>query len=170
MTASLAAAHASYRGATAEPGEHTAGCQGLDPSAAEIARLRAELDTYKRWVVRAADVCERAARGELEKRLLSIDVGGDLGRLLHGINDTLDVTDAFVREAGVSLRRASEGDFHRKIVPNGLLGAFRHAADAINDASREMARKTAELVAAKESRQENPPVVMPSGESRVRCR
>ena len=152
MTASPAATNVSFRGATAEHAERSHDRAAADSSAAEIARLRAELDTYKRWVARAADVCERAARGDLEKRLLSIDAGGDLGRLLHGINDTLDVTDAFVREAGVSLRRASEGDFHRKILPNGLLGAFRHAADAINDASRALARKTAELAAAKESR------------------
>src|SRR4051812_7515521 len=47
----------------------------------------------------ASAVCVQASRGELEARILGSRDGGDLGRLQKGINDMLDIVDAYVRES-----------------------------------------------------------------------
>ncbi|MFK7778182.1 MAG: hypothetical protein QM501_08685, partial [Gimesia sp.] len=39
---------------------------------------RAELESYRYWIKNLADVCEAASRGDLEARLLHIDIDGDL--------------------------------------------------------------------------------------------
>ena len=104
------------------------------------------------WIRRAAEVCQAAARGDLEPRLLRIDAEGDLAELLHGINHLLDLTDAFVREATKALEFASEGKFFRRVLPEGMLGSFRRAARSINDATQTMERKTRELREAEQRR------------------
>lgn len=106
------------------------------------------------WIQQAAAVCRSAARGDLEQRLLNVDVDGDLGDLLHAINHLLDMTDAFVREATASLEYASEGKFFRRVLPEGMLGSFRRAAGSINSATRAMDEKTQELKAAEARRAE----------------
>ncbi|MGA7118634.1 MAG: hypothetical protein WBY94_00980, partial [Polyangiaceae bacterium] len=92
----------------------------------------------REWMKKAADVCEQAARGNLEARLLGCSAGGDVGRMVHGINHLLDVTDAFVREAKASLDYASQGKFFRRVLLRGLPGTFRQGAQLINAASRKM--------------------------------
>lgn len=94
------------------------------------------------WIRRAADVCEQAARGNLEMRLLHVDATGDLARMIHSINGLLDYTDAFVRESRAALNAAAHGKFFRRVLLRGLTGSLRHAARVINDASAEMERKS----------------------------
>lgn len=96
--------------------------------------------SVEHWIQQAADVCRAAARGDLEKRLLGIDVEGDQGELLHAINHLLDMTDAFVREATASLDYASKGKFFRRVLPQGMLGSFRRASGSINAATEMMQR------------------------------
>src|SRR5262249_25130100 len=99
----------------------------------------ADVASYRHWIARAADVCERAARGDLEARLLRVPLGGDLGRMLLGINHLLDMTDAFVRESQAALQHAAEGKFFRLVVLRGMLGSFRQASRAGNSATEAMA-------------------------------
>jgi methyl-accepting chemotaxis protein len=106
------------------------------------------------WIREAARVCEAAAAGDLEQRLLHVDVEGELAQLLHGINHLLDLSDAFVREASASLQFASEGKFFRRVVQTGLLGAYGRGAECINAATQQMDVKTRELKAAQERRAE----------------
>jgi methyl-accepting chemotaxis protein len=110
-------------------------------------------DDYRAWVRRAAQVCEAAARGDLEPRLLHAPVDGDLGRLLHSINHLLDMTDAFVRESGACLHSAAEGRFFRRIVLRGLLGSFRQSAQLANSATARMAKQTGALADLEHRRQ-----------------
>lgn len=102
-------------------------------------------EEFDAWVREAAAVCRAAARGDLERRLLRINVDGDLGELLHAINHLLDMTDAFVREATASLEYASQGKFFRRVLLNGMLGSIRRAAQSINGATQQMDTKTREL-------------------------
>jgi hypothetical protein len=111
----------------------------------EITSLQAELELCRTWLAKAAPICERAARGDLEGRILGCNAGGDLGRMMHSINHLLDLTDAFVREAGASLEYASRGKFFRRVLLRGMLGSFRHASQLINHATEEMARQSAAL-------------------------
>ena len=75
-----------------------------------------ELDNIHNWIRQAADVCEQAAKGNLEARLLNVDVEGDLARMIYGINSLLDNTDAFIREAKASLDHAAKGKFFSSFV------------------------------------------------------
>ncbi|MBK7859252.1 MAG: methyl-accepting chemotaxis protein [Archangiaceae bacterium] len=98
-----------------------------------------ELQMYRAWFAQIADVCHAAGAGDLEKRLMGIDnLQGDLARAVLGINRMLDVTDAFVRDTRAALQTASEGRYHRKIIPRGFPGSFRHAGGIINNANDKM--------------------------------
>jgi methyl-accepting chemotaxis protein len=85
-----------------------------------------------------ADVCERAAAGDLEARIVDVDADGDLGRLCRAINAMLDVADSFVREAAAAMEECSHDRFHRPILLRGLRGAYRKSAAVINAAGTKM--------------------------------
>ena len=91
------------------------------------------------WLARAADVCEAAANGNLEERVLSYPRDGDLGRMMASLNHLLDMTDAFVREAGASLDHAAHGKYFRRVIQRGMRGSFQHGAGLINTATEKMA-------------------------------
>jgi len=90
------------------------------------------------WIGEAQRVCEAAAAGDLEARILNIDPDSELAPTLHAINHLLDMTDAFVREASASLSYAREKKFFRRVLPAGLLGSFKNATGTINAATHEM--------------------------------
>jgi len=102
-------------------------------------------ESIEHWLQQAATVCRKAAQGDLEARILQIDVDGYLGETLHGINHLLDMTDAFVREATAALDHASQDKFYRRVLPAGLLGTFRNAADSINATTQQMETKSLAL-------------------------
>ncbi len=100
-----------------------------------------------------ADVCERAADGDLEARLTGLaHHDGDLGRLCHAINHLLDVADAYVRETGAAMDHANRGQFHRPILLRGLPGSYRHGATVINRAACQMKGRAEEIAAAQAQR------------------
>ncbi len=120
-----------------------------DENTLEQAAMAPEVEAI---LSRIAQVCERAARGDLEARLLNIEDDGVLGRVQNAINQMLDLTDAFVREAKASLQHASQDQFHRKVLARGFHGTFVHAAEVINLATDEMKVKTDSLIEARNSR------------------
>lgn len=104
------------------------------------------------WIRTAANICRQAADGDLESRILNIDVGGELGELLNSINHLLDMTDAFMRESTATLEAASREEFYRQVRPEGLRGSFGLAAVKINAASQHMAEEAARLKSAENDR------------------
>ncbi len=112
------------------------------------------IDHSKDWIGEAVNVCQAAAKGDMEARILNIHADPRTEELLHGINHLLDMTDAFVREATASLEYASKGKFFRRVLPNGMLGSFRRAAKSINAATMGMDQKTRELTVAEKRRLE----------------
>jgi len=107
-----------------------------------------------KWISQATEVCKRAAKGDLEARLLNIDDTSELAPMLHAINHMLDMTDAFVREAGASLSFASEGKYFRRVLPHGFLGSFKQTAQTINEATEQMDGDATELKQAQSERDE----------------
>lgn len=87
-----------------------------------------------------AEVCRRVSAGDLEARVPQIEGGNDIQEVRNCLNLLLDVTDAFVREAGASLDAASEGRFHRRMLLRGMPGAFRDGTVRINKARSQMAQ------------------------------
>ncbi len=83
-------------------------------------------------------VCARAARGDMEARIIDINDGGDIEAAAHNLNRMLDISDAFVREAGASLSHVSAGKFYRQVIERGLHGSFHNGAGIINAASKSM--------------------------------
>lgn len=115
---------------------------------------RAELDCYRHWVKKLADVCEAASQGDLEARLLHIDADGDLERAIRSVNSLLDYTDAFVRESKASLTAAANGKFFRKVLLKGMRRSFKQASEVINDAGSKMQHQAKEIEQAANERLE----------------
>jgi methyl-accepting chemotaxis protein len=96
-------------------------------------------------VSEAAKVCNAAAKGDLEARVLSDRLPGRIGLMQRSINDMLDITDAFVREASASMDYASRGKHFRKIMARGLPGSFRRSAAVINGGTESLGRRVLEI-------------------------
>jgi methyl-accepting chemotaxis protein len=97
-------------------------------------RLHGELE-------RTAKVCRRAAKGDLEVRVLMIRDAGPLADIQNGINDLLDRTDAFVREAAASLEYVRDQKYFRRVIDTGMSGSFLAASQVINAATESIAEK-----------------------------
>src|SRR5690349_23081976 len=94
-----------------------------------------------------ADICERAAHGDLEARIngLAADPTA-LGRLARAINHLLDIADSYVRESAAAMDHCSRGQFHRPILLRGLPGSYRDSAVVINRAALQM-KQSADQIA-----------------------
>lgn len=109
-----------------------------------VAEKDEELDGYKRSFAAIADVLKRAAKGDMEARVIDWDQHGDRGETLSGLNRVLDLTDAFIRESTASLVAATDGRFYREFLRTGMAGAFGEGAQAINATSQRMAEMETE--------------------------
>jgi methyl-accepting chemotaxis protein len=103
------------------------------------------LELYRTWLARCAQVCDQAAAGNLEARLLHADDCGDFSPLMHSINHLLDMTDAFMRESYAVLEHAGHGKFYRRVLLRGMLGSFRSTSKLINEATEDMSQKDTKL-------------------------
>lgn len=119
---------------------------------AERDALRAELAALHTGIAQIISVCERTAGGDLEPRILGIERDGPLGGLARAVNHLLDLTDAFVRESRASLQHASREQYWRRVLERGLPGTYRDAARLINEATEQMAAKSAQLRTAEAQR------------------
>lgn len=113
-----------------------------------------ELTDHLAWLGEIRRVCEAAAAGDLECRLLHVSGTGEHAAVAHAINHLLDMTDAFVREARATLAFASQGKHFRRVLPAGLLGSFRESAGIINDATARMGDEARRLSEAEQARAE----------------
>lgn len=104
------------------------------------------------WIRKAADVCQEAAKGNLEARILGYSRKDELGRMIRNINNALDVTDAFVRESKAALDYAAKGKFFRRVLLRGLPGTFKNAARVINTGTEEMEKGAQALEGARVKR------------------
>jgi methyl-accepting chemotaxis protein len=85
-----------------------------------------------------AEICERAASGDLEARVLGIPTEGEDLRIGRAINALLDISDAYVRESAAAMDHCSRNLFHRPILLRGMLGSYADGARTINDAASKM--------------------------------
>ena len=83
-------------------------------------------------------VCQRAANGDLEARILNIDTETEIGQCCIAINHLLDIADAYVRESAAAMAASAAGEFHRPILLRGMPGAYRKSAVVINQAADKM--------------------------------
>jgi methyl-accepting chemotaxis protein len=88
---------------------------------------------HARVINKIATVCAEAAKGNFEARITNIEEIGSEADAQHKVNDMIDRSDAFVREATASLAAVCRNVYYRRIFLEGLDGAFRNAAEVIND-------------------------------------
>ena len=81
-----------------------------------------------------------AANGNLEGRVTNIpDDGSENSKFAWAINDLLDQTEAFMRDASTSIKDASSGKTYRKADPAGMHGVFSLTAGGLNNAIESIA-------------------------------
>ena len=115
----------------------------------------AEVQDVQGLLAHAVEVCEAAARGDLEARLIGYGGRADeMGRMALAINHLLDLTDAYVRESRASLEAARDGRFYRRVLQRGLRGTFCSAAGVINAAIGVMEQKSNALDEAESQRRQ----------------
>ncbi len=79
-------------------------------------------------------VCNAIAVGDFERRIMDhVDQGG-LRDMQYAINDMIDRSDAFVREATAAMNAVGNNKYYRTIRPEGLHGSLAAAAVGINKA------------------------------------
>jgi methyl-accepting chemotaxis protein len=122
------------------------------PQDQELAELRERVAFFEKWFAEVGTVCEAAAEGDLELRILHTELAGDFGPILRNVNHMLDLTDAFVREVGASLEYASKGMFYRKVLTRGFHGSFARTASVINQCTDVMQESQNQLDRAREDR------------------
>lgn len=87
---------------------------------------------YKSAVSKAVTVCEAAAEGDFEMRVLNITEDEEAGRLLHAINSLIDRSDAYIRESQASLLCVAKNKYYRRISEKGMPGTFGVASNSNN--------------------------------------
>ena len=107
-----------------------------------VRRLLAASDILRR----AADALQRVARGDLDARITRIRRSDEIGDLLHNINHTLDMGEAFAKEAGTAMHYAGKKKYFRKIVLEGMRGEYRTYSQGINTVIDAMAARDDETI------------------------
>ncbi len=100
-----------------------------------------------------AEVCEAAAMGDLESRVVGLAEDPALGRLATALNHLLDISDAYVRESAAAMEACSKGCYHRPILRQGMAGAYRKSSSTINRAALKMKTDAGQIAAFQAERQ-----------------
>jgi len=99
--------------------------------------LRAgKASAYHAALITIEAICGRISKGDFEARIIGIDTAGATADAENAVNDAIDRCDAFVRESTAALDAVVRGVYYRYILPGGLNGSFRVAADSINASVR----------------------------------
>lgn len=89
----------------------------------------------------ALAVLEKVVAGDFEARLTGITATGDLGELLHTMNDLIDRCDTYVRESAACMEHVSNNQYFRKIIETSMQGSFLNASKTVNVALVSMQKK-----------------------------
>ena len=90
-------------------------------------------------------VLAESSRGNLNQRLPLFCEGGELGQIARLLNRTLDVAEAFTRDADAAIGAARERRYYRQIVLRGMSGNYAHYATTINQSLQFMAQRDEEV-------------------------
>ncbi|MBE7635581.1 methyl-accepting chemotaxis protein [Sneathiella sp. P13V-1] len=106
----------------------------LEARASELAgdgpaRITSSLDDE---IKRTTEICLDICKGNFENRIRHITPGGELEDMQWAINELVDRTDAFMREAEASMEHVSQQKYYRRIISLDMQGSYKRTADAIN--------------------------------------
>jgi len=80
----------------------------------------------------AGSVMSRAARGDLNARIVRIERADEIGQLLVAVNRVLDLTETFAKEIGAAMAAAQRKEYFRYIPEEGLRGDFLRFVRSMN--------------------------------------
>ncbi|MCA1908355.1 MAG: methyl-accepting chemotaxis protein [Magnetospirillum sp.] len=80
----------------------------------------------------AGAVMSRAARGDLNARIIRIERRDEIGQLLVAVNRVLDLTETFAKEIGAAMAAAQRKEYYRYIPEEGLRGDFLRFVRSMN--------------------------------------
>ncbi|MBN9671497.1 methyl-accepting chemotaxis protein [Roseibium aggregatum] len=86
----------------------------------------------RRGLARATEVCDKVARGDFEARACDFVEAGEVSRMMSSMNNLIDRTDAFMREAAASMIAIQNNHYYRTIQPGGLNGSYLQNAETMN--------------------------------------
>ena len=92
------------------------------------------LSRSQRSLRQVFEVSKAVAAGDFETRITGIREGGSLGETMWAINDLIDRSDAFLREAAASMDHVERNLYYRRIIETGQIGSFLAGAKTINHA------------------------------------
>ena len=99
-----------------------------------------------RIIEEVSSVCAKVAKGDFEPRINAIKLGGNILQMVYNVNRSIDISDAYVREATATLEHAAENKYYRKIVLTGLSGTYKMSAKLLNDAMDSIRKNVIESV------------------------
>lgn len=88
---------------------------------------------------------EQVLKGDFEVRITRINDKTDLGRLLNLMNNVIDRSDAYLREAAACTEHVAQNKYWRRIETDGMLGDYKTASDKVNSAVDTMAQKVVDF-------------------------
>jgi methyl-accepting chemotaxis protein len=97
--------------------------------------------TNSRQIRNAIHDLEQILQGNFEVRISDINGSSDLDKLLCLVNDVIDRSDAYLREAAACTEHVANNKYWRKIVTDGMLGDYKTASLKVNSAVDTMASK-----------------------------
>ncbi|MBR9970934.1 methyl-accepting chemotaxis protein [Magnetospirillum sulfuroxidans] len=80
----------------------------------------------------AGEVMNKAAKGDLNARMIRIGRDDEIGQLLVSTNRVLDLTETFAKEIGAAMAAAQRKEYFRYIPEEGLRGDFLRFVRSIN--------------------------------------
>ena len=86
-------------------------------------------------------VFDRVVQGDLEARIIDHNRDSEIGRLATEINNFLNVVQCFMSEAGETMKAVRDGQYYRRILPEGMGGEFLRHSEAINSVVEQIQKK-----------------------------
>ena len=86
-------------------------------------------DTFEKLL----KVTNEAKNGNLEPRIVNIDLSTPMGKVSNNINELLDQVEALQRETRTAINKAEEGKSYRNIFDGGFRGIFKSNAHSISE-------------------------------------
>ena len=82
---------------------------------------------------RLLKVTNQAKDGNLEPRIVNLDITTPLGKVANNVNELLDQVEALQRETRTAIKKASEGKKYRNVFDGGFKGVFKSNANYISN-------------------------------------
>ncbi|WP_321391921.1 methyl-accepting chemotaxis protein [Emcibacter sp.] len=118
--------------------------------ATELAETKEKLAQYEKAFAALQKLGPELRKGNLEARIIGWQDHGELSETMADINYLLDLSDAYVREAGASLEAAQKGEYYRQFMTRGMRGSFGLGAQVINAAGGNMQKMEEKVFADRE--------------------